>query len=162
MRMASSGRINRYVETFYRGDGRRMHFVKPIEFWSESKGKLVADFTYNKGDSVIKNVSVNMDIYSGETPVKADSIKIMFGDSGYCDTSIKLLFAEMSGRKPYSRQNMDFPESCFEKMLTSEQLVFITYTGGKEKKYFSGKQWSKSREKIHLEIYEAYRSVYKQ
>lgn len=144
----SGGRIKKYAESYYRGDGKTLFFIKPITFKGD-KNKLKADFTFNKGDSTKEYVIVNIDIYGTPPFNLSDSISFFFGENSFTDDGIKLIFNENLSRKPFSRQSTKLPVEDFKAFIKADEVTIATYDNGKKDSYSSGKRW----DKIHDQLY---------
>lgn len=145
----SGGKIKKYAESYYKGEGKILFFVKPLTF-TDNKEKLSADFTFNKGDTTKQFVVVNMNVYGTPPFTLPDSVSFFFGENSYTDNSIRLLFNENLKRHPYSRQSAQLPVENFEALLTANEVTIALYYNGTKKNYISGKTWSK----IHTKLYQ--------
>ena len=52
------------VESFLRGNGQLLYFVKPLDFKSENGDVFSADFTYNAWEDSLGNVVCNFSVFS--------------------------------------------------------------------------------------------------
>ncbi len=149
--IGGSGKINKYVESFYKKDGM-VYFVKPIEFYN-GNDKVLADFTFNKNDSIAKPVITNLNIY-GTPPFKQpDSVAFSYADKIATSKTIKLLYNNISSRKKFSRISTELPYSYFENFLLHEKSSITLYYGSQPKQYIAGKTWRKTHTKIHQIIF---------
>lgn len=145
--VGNGGRINKYSESYFKGEGKMLYFIKPVSFYSE-KDKLDADFTFNKGDSTKPMIVVNISIY-GEPPFKtADSTTFIFGEQSYT-SPISLLYNENVRRTKYSRQTAELDKKYFQDFLKAEPVEIVLYYGDEKKTYTSGKQWRKTHTMLH-------------
>jgi len=149
IKSASSRRVKKHTESYYRGDGKNLLFIKPISFYAE-KEHLEADFTYNKGDSTKKFVVINISVYGTPPFPKIDSAILFFGSQSYTDTDVNLLYKDNLNRHPFSRQSIELPVKYFEAFVKNDPVSIILYHGAEKKNYVSGKTWRK----IHTKLYQ--------
>jgi hypothetical protein len=149
--VGGSGKINKYVESFYKKDGM-LYFIKPVEFY-ENGNKVLADFTFIKNDSIAKPVITNLNIY-GTPPFKQpDSVAFSYADKIATSKAIKLLYNDISSKKKFSRISTELPYSHFESFLLNEKSSITLYYGNQPKQYIAGKTWRKTHTKIHQIIF---------
>ncbi len=150
----SGGKISKYAESYFKGEGKMLFYIKPIEYKTADGDKLTADFTYTKGDSTKKDVVINVSIY-GEPPFSvADSITVLYANGNrYTDVSVKHMFNENFKKHKFTRQGIDMPGERLADYFQSNEAGFIVYTKGKAVEYKGGKQWRKSHTKIYQIIF---------
>lgn len=130
-----------------------LYFIKPMEFTSANKETLMADFTINRGDSAIQNVTANVNIFGTPPFSVADSVRFAFAGKQHTDAKPKLLFNENVKRKTYTRQSFEIPNEFFKESLSAEKVTITVFKSGKATEYASGKKWRKGHEKIYQIIY---------
>ena len=47
---ASTGKISKYVEDFFLGDGKMQYFVKPLDYISTTEDEATLDATFRRSD----------------------------------------------------------------------------------------------------------------
>lgn len=150
----NGGKITEYAESYFKGEGKMLFYIKPIDFKTADGDKLTADYTYIKGDTVKKDVVINLSIY-GEPPFSvADSVTVVYSNGiTFTDNSIKHLFNENFKRHKFTRQSIDMPGDRLADYFQSNEVSFIVYTKGKAVEYKGAKQWRKSHTKIYQIIF---------
>lgn len=152
IKAGGGGRISKYAQSYFKGEGKILYYVKPVGF-THNKENLDADFTFNKGDTSIKDVLINLSIYGNPPFTKADSVRIGFGNNSHTDATVKLIYNENMRRKKFSRQSIDLPAQYFESLLKAEPITITLFYGATEKQYISGKQWRKSHQMLYNMIF---------
>lgn len=150
--MGGGGRISKYAQSYFKGEGKTLYYIKPVPL-KHNKELLEADFTFNKGDTAIKSVFINLSMHGNPPFSKADSAQISFGTNAYTAKNVKLIYNENVKRKKYSRQSIDMPNEYFELLLKEKTFYITLYTNAQAKKYSSGKQWRKTHEKLYAMMF---------
>lgn len=149
--VGGSGKIGKYIETFYKKDGM-LFFVKPIAFY-DGKNKTLADYTYIKNDSLKKPVIANLSVYGTPPFQLPDSVVFSYADIRILSKKVKLLYNELSKRKKFSRISTELPYDNFGSFLQAEDATILLYYGDEQKQYKGSKTWRKTHIKIHQMIF---------
>lgn len=159
-----SGIPTKYIETFFRGAGKTMYFVKPLPWKETTTGDdLELDFTYDfNPDSMGRPVIARFTFHSDKpvTPVQKAEF-ILGGESFACDHLDKV-FVEPGEKGGYAnRYECALTFELFTAIASTESPVFsITHKGGTGT-YKVTRKWDKKVaayvqthiiEMVHLEL----------
>lgn len=109
------------VESFYRGEGKMLYFVKPVQFANPDKQELHIDFTYDHDNDTTNPVVCNYSIFS-ETPYKIKGVHLMVDDQVFESDSMKLFFVEQNPKKKgwHNRNSFQVSYADFNSFIKSD------------------------------------------
>ena len=116
---------DKYVETFYLGDGNNQYFIKPMEFESDDESFKI-NFTIRNSDYHKQGGTANFSLYSDFLVENIDSLIIKV-DKELIVTKIDRMFVEKDGSDFHLRCNFtcnkDFIELFFSTHLKELRLI---------------------------------------
>lgn len=146
---------SKLVEDFYVGKEGTQYFIKPIEFISEDKGKLIADFTFRYKDEIKDSVAINFSIYDSQIFKKLETISFESGEVQVTSSVFELLYNEKSKKSQFlSRFSTKISLEELNKLFTSGSVWKL---GLKEedfdKHYSTNKKASRAIDQINTSLF---------
>jgi hypothetical protein len=146
--MTSSGKIKNIVESYYKGPGNTMYFIKPILF-EGIQSEISTDFTLQISDSV-NLVKGHVSIFSAERFILIDSI--LYGNQHKiltCVANPVLMFKEIKGGKKIARYELTLTLAEFKEWSTSALANVHVYANDSLLKYtIKERKWTKIKQRI--------------
>lgn len=151
---SGGGGGSRLVDTFYKGKGQILFFVNSFSM-SGKKGNpdIAWDFTYDFYTDSIRPVIVNFSVYDkkfypGPYSATLNSIRM---------DSIRLLVADLQGRRHRTRLSGLIPFDAFRKIALSDTVHLKVQCGPDSFEVLSDSKWSRKARHIRTEMLDVIR-----
>jgi hypothetical protein len=95
---ASTGKISKYVEDFFLGDGKMQYFVKPLDYISTTEDEATLDATFRRSDKKNDSVTVNFSVLLKNNNT-VNKVVIKNGESEYIPETVKTFFTQKEDGK---------------------------------------------------------------
>ena len=149
MRMGKGTPPAKYLETFFKGDGEELYFVKPFEWRAkEGKGEVTMDLTHNFKIDSVTGLTVNFTFGSEEPVKKLDAVSVKVGEGEVEGTAIERIFVEPAKKGYRNRYTFQMTWSGFEDVFGTETPELKLQHKGGTFSYIPKKKWNKVREYI--------------
>ncbi|MDG4717077.1 hypothetical protein [Winogradskyella marincola] len=139
----STGKVSKYIEDFYLGDGNMQYFVKPIDYEDANYKITKLDATFRRIDKKTDSVTVNFNIYL-KNDDKVSNIEIKEGLSTYETDKISTFFTKRDDDLINHRLSIKLPYEFYLKNLLNGTHS-ITITSEKDSNKISPSKRSKKK-----------------
>lgn len=154
MRMGKGTPPAKYVETFFKGEGELLYFIKPFKWkGQDTKGKLEMDMTYHYKPDSVADFVVNFSFGTEEPVKKIESAGFNLSKEAFEGRSMDKIYVE-PGKKGY--KNRHTFEIGFEEMRSvfdAEAPEFTIGYKGKKRKFAPKGNWKKLRQRIKTYVF---------
>lgn len=145
------------VESYYRGEGKMVYFIKPVTFSNSEKQKMFIDFTYDHDNDTVRPVVCNYSIYSEEPYRKVEDVSIALDDAAIPTDSLKKFFVERGKKKKklwHNRYSFQVAYENFQKFVRHDDpAIKIKSSRGEETfKVDKLNKWPKMQETIENRV----------
>ncbi|WP_407556888.1 hypothetical protein [Winogradskyella sp. 4-2091] len=140
---AATGKISKYVEDFFLGDGKMQYFVKPIDYISTTEDKATLDATFRRADKKNDSVTVNFSVLLNKNNT-VNKVVINNGETEYITESVKTFYTQKEDEKISHRLSIKTTYADYQNFLLN-QIHFITVTTEDESATISLTEKSKQK-----------------
>ena len=116
---ASTGKISKYVEDFYLGDGKMQYFVKSLEYISQTEDDAALDATFRRASKKNDSVTVNFSVLLNKNN-SVNKVVIKNGVSEYIPKPLQTFFTQKEDEKILHRLSIKMPYGDYKKHLLNQ------------------------------------------
>lgn len=146
---ASTGKVSKYVEDFYLGDGKMQYFVKALEYISQNEDDAALDATFRREDKKNDSVTVNFSVLLNKNNT-VNKVVIKNGESEYIPKAVKTFFTEKEDEKIKHRLSIKTTYADYKKYLLNQTHSIKVLTEDESATISLTKKGKQNMEKIIL------------
>jgi len=144
-----TGRIKSIVESYFKGNGKTMYFIKPIVL-THNDDYLTVDFTFTVPDS-LNEVKSNFSIYSFHTQKPVDSLVLHSHGLGAKGKSVVMMFKDYSKKRKQVRYTYSCSQDQLRSLLQEPEFSISIYQEGEGREFsMPGRRWRKIGKRVIL------------
>ena len=161
MKLPALGKVKSkaLVEEFYRGEGKMLYFVRPINFKAKKTKncRLLVDYTINTEPDSSKRVKCTFSIHAKYPVKRVNSFSCQSGEHGFTTQQVEKFHLELKGKTWESRHAVDMDYASFESMFSEENphKISLNYSypdGNVQDDFVNPRRWSNFRRQIEVKI----------
>ncbi|NRD20328.1 hypothetical protein HNV08_09740 [Winogradskyella eckloniae] len=122
----STGKISKYVEDFFLGDGKMQYFVQPLDYSSTLGEDATLDATFRRADKKNDSVTVNFSVLL-KTNSNINTVLINSIDGEYTTSSVSTFYMNKEESLILHRASIKLPYNAYQQHLLKENHT-ITVT----------------------------------
>ena len=147
MGMSASGSPAKYLETFYKGDGAELYFVKPFK-WKSEEGKewVNLDITYDFSKDSIRPLVANFSFFSEKPAKKIENValKMSSGEKKFAQVDQIYVEKDEKNKKFYhNRHTFEMSYQDLQDLMNTEMPLLSLTANGKVFSFSNPKKWKK-------------------
>ncbi|WP_340154293.1 hypothetical protein [uncultured Winogradskyella sp.] len=146
---AATGKISKYVEDFFLGDGKMQYFVKPLEYVSTTEDESALDATFRRADKKNDSVTVNFSVLLNKNNT-VNKVVIKNGESEYVSESIQTFFTQKEDEKILHRLSIKTTYADYKTYLLNQTHSITVSTKDESETISLTKKSKQNIEKIIL------------
>lgn len=146
---AATGKISKYVEDFFLGDGKMQYFVKPLEYASKAEDEAALDATFRRANKKNDSVTVNFSILLNKNNT-VNKVVIKNDESEYVSETVQTFFTQKEDEKILHRLSIKTTYTDYKKYLLNQTHTIKVSTEDESATISLTKKGKQNIEKIIL------------
>jgi hypothetical protein len=125
VKTSTSGKISKYIEDFYLGDGNMQYFVKPLEYQDINEKETTLDATFRRIEKQTDSVTVNFNILL-KTDHKVQNVTITNINNNYSASTVETFFIKKEDDLINHRLSIKVPYNFYyDNLLSNSHKIFV-------------------------------------
>lgn len=145
--MSASGSPAKYLETFYKGDGAELYFIKPFTWKSETGKEWVdLDITYDFAKDSIRPLTANFSFLCEDAAKKIENVSIKLESGEKKFYPVERIYVEKDPKKKkfyHNRHTFSISYEDLKSLVATEAPTFALTANGKVYTFGTPKKWKK-------------------